>query len=443
MQAEPRVPPPEMWGGVECTVNRLQNSFRNQLAASGHDRRISDLDLFADLGISRIRYPVLWELVAPDSPEACSWNWADERMLRLRTLGLQPIVGLVHHGSGPRYTDLLDPSFPALLAQYAHRVATRYPWVGDYTPINEPLTTARFSCLYGHWYPHTCSDATFARALVNECCATVTAMQAIRSVNPNARLIATDDLGETRSTAKLSYQADFDNERRWLGWDLMCGRVDRHHPMHSYLCSSGIEPAELDWLCEHPCVPDVIGINHYVTSDRMLHEEWDRFPKHTWGGNGRDRYADQEAVRVLDGYVPGFERALMQSWERYEQPVALTEVHLGCTVDEQVRWLNQAWRAALDARTRGAPVVAVTCWALLGSYDWNSLLTREAGHYEAGAFAVEDGVPRATKLAATLRALASGEHVCDSVQTGWWEDASRITVRCGATSSRRHVMGRL
>ena len=43
-------------------------------------------------------------------------------------------------------------------------VAERYPWVRRYTPVNEPLTTARFSALYGLWYPHVRDDAAFLRA---------------------------------------------------------------------------------------------------------------------------------------------------------------------------------------------------------------------------------------------------------------------------------------
>src|SRR3712207_8890412 len=50
------------------------------------------------------------------------------------------------------------------LAEYAHAVASRYPWVEDWTPVNEPLTTARFSALYGHWYPHARDDVSFARS---------------------------------------------------------------------------------------------------------------------------------------------------------------------------------------------------------------------------------------------------------------------------------------
>jgi dTDP-4-dehydrorhamnose reductase len=43
-------------------------------------------------------------------------------------------------------------------------VAARYPWLRDYTPVNEPLTTARFSGLYGVWYPHHRNTHSFVRA---------------------------------------------------------------------------------------------------------------------------------------------------------------------------------------------------------------------------------------------------------------------------------------
>ena len=426
-----------IWGGVECTVNRIGDSYRSQMVASGHDRRITDLDVFAGLKVSKLRYPVLWENVAPRAPSELNWGWSDQRLSRLQTLGVEPIVGLLHHGSGPIYTHLLDDAFPKLFGAYAGEVARRYPWVQQFTPINEPLTTARFSGLYGHWYPHARSDAAFARALVNQSRATVFAMRAIRSVNPRAQLVATDDLGQTFSTESIRYQADFDNERRWLGWDLISGKVDRTHPLFRYLLDSCVSRAELDWLCANPCPPDVIGINHYITSDRMLHEQWEHFPECTWGGNGRHQYADTEAVRVLDDYVPGFTRSMMQAWERYRTPVALTEVHLGCDIDDQVRWLDQAWRAAHESRALGVPVLAVTSWALLGSYDWNSLLTREEGHYEAGAFDVSSGVPRPTKIARTLRQLAEhGAHVLSGrvLERGWWEHESRITVRLTANA---------
>ena len=126
----------EIWGGVECTLNRVRNVYFDQLQRSGHATRIEDLEQFAELGIRTLRYPVLWERVAPAGLEQADWSWSDARLTRLRELGIEPIVGLLHHGSGPRSTSLVDPKFPEALARYARAVAERYPWVTYYTPIN-------------------------------------------------------------------------------------------------------------------------------------------------------------------------------------------------------------------------------------------------------------------------------------------------------------------
>ena len=48
------------------------------------------------------------------------------------------------------------------------QVATKFPWIEYYTPVNEPLTTARFSGLYGFWYPHAKNDVSFAKMLLNQ-----------------------------------------------------------------------------------------------------------------------------------------------------------------------------------------------------------------------------------------------------------------------------------
>ena len=159
----------ELWGGVECTIARIGNTFRNQLEETGHWHRPDDIGLIEALGIRTLRYPILWEAHAPDEHGAPDFSWADGRLAALREHRIDVIAGLLHHGSGPRHTNLLDPHFPTKFADYAAKVAARYPWIRRWTPINEPLTTARFSCLYGHWYPHDRDYATFLVAAVNQC----------------------------------------------------------------------------------------------------------------------------------------------------------------------------------------------------------------------------------------------------------------------------------
>ena len=412
----------QLWGGVECTVNRVGDRFFNQLERNGHWDRGDDLDRFASLGLRMMRFPLLWELVAPQSLDEIDWSWPDQRLQRARDLGIRPIAGLLHHGSGPVYTNLLDPHFPEKFASYAGRVARRYPWIDAYTPINEPLTTARFSALYGHWYPHAEDDSSFVRALLNQCRAAVLAMRAIREVNPDAQLIQTDDLGKTFSSPSLSYQAAFENERRWISWDLLSGIVDRAHPLWSYFKWAGVPNSDLEFFLREPSPPDLIGANYYVTSERFLDDNFSAHPAECRGGNGRDIYADIAAVRSELGAGSGLKNLLMEAWERYRTPVAITEAHLGCTPDEQVRWFMTIWDAALEAQAEGADVRAVTIWALLGSFDWDSLVTRDDGHYEPGVFDVYDGEPRETLLAEMVRSIAAHgnfEHPCLAAP-GWW-----------------------
>jgi dTDP-4-dehydrorhamnose reductase len=426
--SSPAAPAIQVWGGPEYTLNRVRERFSDQIERSGHGVRSADLDRFAGLGITALRYPVLWERVAPDSPERHDWSWSDARLGRLVSLGLRPIVGLLHHGSGPRYTSLLDPRFPELFAAFAGAVAERYPWVTDYTPINEPLTTARFSGLYGLWHPHAESDREFVRALLNQVRATALAMAAIRAVTPDARLIQTEDCGRCFGTFVTRRQVAFENQRRWLTWDLLTGRVDRRHPLFAFLIGAGATRSELERLCEEPTPPSIVGLNYYLTSDRFLDHRIERYPIQLHGGNGELRYADAEAVRARPRGVAGHRDHLLDAWRRYRIPVALTEVHLACTREEQMRWLADAWNGAHEAAAAGADVVAITPWALLGSFDWDSLVVEDRDHYEPGAFDVRAPQPRPTGLVPMIQQMARGRTPSHPALSspGWWRRPDRL-----------------
>ncbi len=427
----------ELWGGVECTVNRVGEVWFDQMAQNGHYGRIDDLDTFAGLGLKTIRQPFLWEQICPGQAAGADWQWAEDRLNRLGVLGIRPIAGLLHHGSGPPGTHLNDPRFPWLFSEYAGNFAKRFPGVGDYTPVNEPLTTARFSGLYGVWYPHGRCDREFLNILFNQCKGTVLAMAQIRRSNPEARLVQTEDIGCITSTPPLAGQADFENERRWLSLDLLCGRVTEEHALWSYLRSAGFTAREILWFANHPCPPGIIGVNHYVSSNRHLDHRWENFPAHCRGGNATMSYADTEAVRVRDSTNAPLSTILLETWQRYHIPLAVTEAHLACTREEQMRWLQEIWEMAGAARARGADVRAVTAWGLLGLYDWHCLLTRNEGYYESGVYDVSGGSPRPTALAAQVRSLASTgsfHHPLLEIP-GWWRRDLRFLHPAEETAS--------
>jgi dTDP-4-dehydrorhamnose reductase len=420
-----------VWGGIECTINRIGNTFRDQLFYTGHYARIGDIEMIGSLGISMLRYPILWERHQREENKRIDWKYTEGRLNEIRQCGIVPIAGLLHHGSGPPFTNLLDPSFPEKFARYARMVALRFPWIKHYIPINEPLTTARFSTLYGHWYPHSMDQKDFALAMINQLKGVVLAMQSIREVTPDAIFIQNEDLTRIHSTELLRYQADFENERRWLTFDILSGRVTPSHPMWSYLLAAGLPENNLNFFIEHPCRPDLIGLNHYVTSERYLDENTAAYFDGLRGGNGIHEYVDVEAVRV--GKAVGIRSLLQEAWDRYQTPMALTEVQIGCTADEQIRWLMEMWNASCACLADGIPLKAITPWSLLGAYDWDSLLTRHQMNYECGAFDVSDGHVRITELGEIIRTLATtGEFDHPMLQSkGWWQpqEAEEAIVR--------------
>ncbi len=426
-----------LWGGVECSNVRIGDTWRDQVRETGHQERgPADIERLAGLGLRTVRYPLVWERNRPGVPSDRAWQ--DRQMAALQDHGIAVIAGLVHHGAGPPGTSLLDPAFGEKLAGHAALMAGRYPWVGMWTPVNEPLTTARFACLYGHWHPHAHDEGMFLRAVANQCRAVLLAVRAIRAIRPDARFMSTEDIGRIFATPLLAHQAVYENARRWLSLDLLCGTVSRAHPWRGHLEAHGVPPADLDELATGEAAPDLVGVNHYATSDRFLDDRVELYPGSTPGGNGERRYVDTEAARIdFPPGTTGWAPRLREVWARYRRPIVLSEVHLGCDdPEEPVRWLMEAWAAALTVRDEGADIRAVTAWSLFGSMDWDSMLSEHRGRLEVGAIDFTSEPPRETQLAAAIRALArEGTFHHDLLERpGWWRRDDRLLRLPGGAS---------
>lgn len=434
------ITPVPVWGGIECTVHRIRDRYGDQLARNGHLTRPSDLELIAQLGIKTLRYPMLWEKIAPEGLAKSDWSWHDERFNKLKELGITPIVSMLHHGSGPKNTSLIDPQFPIKFSEFAAAVAQRYPWLELFTPINEPLTTARFSCLYGLWYPHARDDYTFSFAVLNQCKATIMAMREIKKIIPNAKLVQTEDLGKCHGTEKMQYQCDFENARRWISLDLLTGKLNDNPTMLRYFREKGnIKKTELDYFHINKCPPDIIGINHYITSERFLDEDRKRFPRWSHSKNEKDKYCDVDILRADIHQREGHYKILKSVTERYRLPIALTEVHLGSTRDAQLRWFMEAYDAVTRLKKENVDVRGITAWSMFGAYDWNSLLTKKNEFYEPGVFDVRSGKPRPTAIASMIKDLCNSEVPSHPVlQTnGWWKNPEHVHFMFGLKKNAR------
>jgi beta-glucosidase/6-phospho-beta-glucosidase/beta-galactosidase len=420
---------PEVWGGIECSFSRVQNVFGDQLDYCGHYRRgIEDIEHIAGLGIRALRYPVIWERLKPHADSQIPWSWVERQLNALRHFNILPIAGLVHHGSGPLHACLSESCFATEIEIYARQVAEKFPWIEYYTPVNEPLTTARFCGLYGYWYPHRKSDKAFVEMLLTEIKAIVLAMKAIRNVNSGAKLVQTEDLGKIYSTKRLKYQADFENERRWLTYDLLTGFVKPGHALWDYFLWLGIEEKSLYYFVENTCPPDIIGADYYLTSERFLDSTPEKYPLNTYGSNGKHIYADVEAIRVKHSNPSGLSVLLRECWERYKIPIAVTEVHINGSAEDQIRWFKHIWDTCLKIRTEGVDLRAVTAWAMFGTYGWSKLLTENPGEYERGVFDVSSGSPQTTEYTEFIKRLTKDPDYLHPAcfEIGWWEHEGRL-----------------
>ncbi len=167
--------------------------------------------------------------------------------------------------------------------------------------------------------------------LLNQLKAVVLSMAAIRKINPAAKLVQTEDLGKNYSTPYLNFQAIFENERRWLTFDILCGTMDTEHIMWKYFTRLGIPEESLQFFLQNPCPPDILGLNHYLTSERFIDENIENYPSYTHGGNEIQTYADVEAIRVEHDNPHGLKVLLKEAWERFGLPIAITEAQLNCT----------------------------------------------------------------------------------------------------------------
>src|SRR4051812_14582849 len=54
MEKHTPLAPLQLWGGLECTVNRVRDDYFSQVERNGHHERDSDIARFASLGIRAI-----------------------------------------------------------------------------------------------------------------------------------------------------------------------------------------------------------------------------------------------------------------------------------------------------------------------------------------------------------------------------------------------------
>ena len=214
----------------------------------------------------------------------------------------------------------------------------------------------------------------------------------------------------------------------------------------TYLLESGADAGDLLWFADHPCPPDVIGVNYYVTSERWLDHRVDRYP-------GRARGAPRAPSSSTSSRSASWRRRRRRSprcsqetWQRYGIPVAVTEAHIDAGREDQLRWLLEIWRAARSGararrrRSRRHGLVAARLVRLELACSASAAATTSPDRTTSAR-----PMPRPTALAGTdrrARRRTRGRATRCCSGEGWWRRADRflaqpVVPRAAVTTARR------
>lgn len=329
----------------------------DEYALTGHYKEWrGDLERAAALGLRSMRYGIPWHRINP-APNVWDFAWADEVLDHLLSLGIQPILDLVHYGVPDWIEDaFLNPHYERYVEEYALRVAERFRGrIRYFTPLNEPRVTAWYTGRLGWWPPFRHGWQGFVRVLLSICRGIVRTERALRAVDSNVICVHVD-AGDIYEAADPMLLRDVAHRQEvgFLALDLVSGRLDACHPLYEWVHALGASSRELDWFLSNAIDPDVIGVN---ASPLMCRKVLTR-------NGGRLRTSMPYASAAI------FEQVLQLYHERYKKPLLVTETGSEGSVKRRLAWLEESVAAVTRLRQQGVPVLGYTWWPLYALVTW-------------------------------------------------------------------------
>ncbi len=358
--------------GLECSYPKVEHGRRrDELAETKHyECWRDDFRLCAEIGAKYLRYGIPTYRMHLGA-NRYDWSWTDEVLPALRDAGITPIIDLCHFGVPDFIGDFQNTDWPELFAAFAGAFAGRYSWVQYYTPVNEILVCARLSGREGLWNGQHKSDATFVRAIVNMCRATILAGKRILQNCPDAVFFQSEAAEVVHERwPETRREVDMRNQERFLSFDLLYG----HPPnadMLQFLLDNGFTREDYDWFMHHGQINDphcVMGSDYYAHNERYLTPD------------GQERPC---------GPVLGWHGIAGEYYGRYHKPMMLTETNT-LDPDAGAQWLWRTWQSVQHLRSKGVPVLGFTWYSLIDQIDWDISIRAVRGHVNGnGLFTLE------------------------------------------------------
>ena len=322
-------------GGFEGAdnVNRFGDAL-DMSHASGHEARLDeDHRRAAQAGLSCIRESIGWRL-CEDARGRIDLRRVQRIAASARRHRLQVLWTLMHYGT-PDGLHIGDAAFGERFARFAGAVARLLRDDAEapiYTPINEMSYLAWLCADTAALGSQVSGHAVKCRLVA----ATLAGIRAMRYEDPRARFMLVDPLVHVVPPAgrpELAERAAEITQWQWQAWDMVVGRAEPQ---------LGGAPAALD----------IVGVNHYHTS------QWELLSERRLVWHRRDQRR-----------AP-FDTLLESAWQRYRRPLFVAETsHVGVG---RAAWLADIAQHTLAARARGVDIRGLCLYPLMDRPDWDA-----------------------------------------------------------------------
>ena len=345
--------------GIECSAPMIAGGIRqDELRLTGHwDRVEEDAALVAGYGIRHLRYGIPFHVVAADARQL-DWTWTDRALDALRRAGIEPIADLLHFGLPGDLWGFGDPRLLGRYLAFVEAFLVRYPWIRRYTPVNEPLISARFSALDGLWNEQRTDEVSFVAALSNTVECAIDGMAAIRSRVEDPVFLQSDACesflpADPRDPLAVE-RADDLNARRFVGWDLAYGRAPQPR-VRDWLLANGLDEWRLlRFEADGSAAGCIVGLDYYAGNEHVI--------------------AADGTIRTLgDGERRGFAAVARAHHDHLGLPFMLAETN--ASGDRAPGWLAATWNDTLALFDEGLPIRGYCWYSLTDQVDWDTALS--------------------------------------------------------------------